>query len=162
MKPQHVLIVSDTHSKDIVYYQVVKKEAPLTMVVHAVDAEGQDDRLAAICRVPFYCVRGNNDFFSDLPSDLEFYIGDVKTFLTHGHHYYCSFTEADMIDEARRRSCKILIYGHTHRPTAHFTDGILVLNPGSLTYPRQYDHRPSYILLDIDEHGTPSAEIRYV
>ena len=88
MKPQHVLIVSDTHSKDIVYYQVVKKEAPLTMVVHAGDAEGQDDRLAAICRVPFYCVRGNNDFFSDLPSDLEFYIGDVKTFLTHGHHYY--------------------------------------------------------------------------
>ena len=144
MKPQHVLIVSDTHSKDIVYYQVVKKEAPLTMVVHAGDAEGQDDRLAAICRVPFYCVRGNNDFFSDLPSDLEFYIGDVKTFLTHGHHYYCSFTEADMIDEA------------------HFTDGILVLNPGSLTYPRQYDHRPSYILLDIDENGTPSAEIRYV
>ena len=45
MKPQHVLIVSDTHSKDIVYYQVVKKEAPLTMVVHAGDAEGQDDRL---------------------------------------------------------------------------------------------------------------------
>lgn len=50
------------------------------------------------------------------------------------------------------------MYGHTHRPFYEVDkkDGdkdLIVLNPGSLSYPRQDGHRPSYMLMDIDRDG---------
>ena len=33
------------------------------------------------------------------------------------------------------------MYGHTHMPVIENEDGILVINPGSLTYPRQRGRR---------------------
>ncbi|OUP01231.1 YfcE family phosphodiesterase, partial [Drancourtella sp. An210] len=37
-----------------------------------------------------------------------------------------------------------------------------VMNPGSLTYPRQEGRLPSYIILEIDENGKISGEIKYI
>ena len=41
-------------------------------------------------------------------------------------------------------------------------DGILVINPGSLTYPRQRGRRPSYAVMQIEEGKDPQVEIRYL
>ena len=65
--------------------------------------------------------------------------------------------------EAERRGCQIAIYGHTHYPEIHRTEsGLLVMNPGSLAYPRQQGYQPSYIVLTINEKDELSAEIRYL
>ena len=47
----------------------------------------------------------------------------------------------------------MVIYGHTHRPVIAKENGIMVLNPGSLTYPRQEGRRYTYIIMEIDENG---------
>ncbi len=52
--------------------------------------------------------------------------------------------------------------GHTHRPFYENINGIIVLNPGSLSYPRQEGHKPSYIIMNIDESGKIDVEIKYI
>ena len=43
------------------------------------------------------------------------------------------------------------MYGHTHTPVVEEENGILVINPGSLTFPRQQGRRPSYAVMEIEE-----------
>ena len=47
-------------------------------------------------------------------------------------------------------------------PVIENEDGILVINPGSLTYPRQRGRRPSYAVMQIEEGKDPQVEIRSV
>ena len=56
-----------------------------------------------------------------------------------------------LVENAQAKGCKIAMYGHTHMPLIENEDGILVINPGSLTYPRQRGRRPSYAVMQIEE-----------
>lgn len=157
-----ILIISDTHRRDDIFFRVMEKERPVNMLIHAGDVEGSEDFYEAMGECEFHCVAGNNDFFSMLPMEEEFYIGTNKVFLTHGHQYRISVNEDLILDEAKSRGANILIYGHTHRPVADWRGGILVMNPGSLTYPRQEGRRPSYIILEVAKSGNMRPFIKYL
>src|SRR5699024_11736548 len=51
--------------------------------------------------------------------------------------------------EARARGADIVIFGHTHKPCLKFEKDMIIMNPGSLTYPRQENRLPSYIVLEM-------------
>ena len=51
------------------------------------------------------------------------------------------------------RGKDIVMFGHTHKPYLDTEDGITILNPGSLSYPRQEGRRSSYMIMTIDEAG---------
>ena len=157
-----VLIISDTHRRDHLFPRILDAEAPIDMLVHAGDLEGSEFYYEAMTDAEFHCVAGNNDLFSDVPDEDEFMIGPLKAFLVHGHQYRISMTDSLLIEKARSRGAQVLIYGHTHRPVAENRGGLLVLNPGSLTYPRPYGNPPSYIVLTVSPGGEGHAEIRYV
>ena len=53
------------------------------------------------------------------------------------------------------------MYGHTHRPYLEQGGKVTILNPGSLSYPRQEGHRPSYMIMELDKDGTPSYHTCY-
>lgn len=59
--------------------------------------------------------------------------------------------------EAKERGFDIVMFGHTHRPYFDIDKSgekeLITLNPGSLSYPRQEGHRPSYMLMKIDDNG---------
>jgi len=158
-----VLIISDTHRMDDRFLRVMEQEAPVDMIIHAGDAEGSEDYFEAIAGMPLLYVSGNNDYSSLAPRTLVFPIGSRKALLTHGHLYQVSRSTAMLEAEAEKRGCQIAIYGHTHYPEIHRTEsGLLVMNPGSLAYPRQQGYQPSYIILTINEKDELSAEIRYL
>lgn len=56
--------------------------------------------------------------------------GDRRLFLTHGHIY----NENNM---PKLRDKDVFIYGHTHIPKAEKMDNIFVINPGSITFPKE-------------------------
>ena len=41
-------------------------------------------------------------------------------------------------------------------------DGLWIINPGSLSYPRQDGHDPTYIIMNVDEGGEPSFELKKI
>lgn len=156
-----VLIVSDTHRKNDTYLNIVELHKP-DMVIHCGDAEGAEYLLTEAADCPVHIVLGNNDFFSELPRELELEVGGYKMWVTHGHNYYVSMGNETLKREAVARGVDIVCYGHTHRPVVDYDDGIIAVNPGSLSYPRQENHRPSYIIMETDPKKQVHFTIAYL
>lgn len=150
-----ILIVSDTHRKDDRLQHVIAKEAPLDMLIHLGDGEGSEHYIGQWvnedCQLEM--VMGNNDFFSSLDREIELELGSHRALLTHGHYYNVSLSVEMLRREALDRGCDIAMYGHTHRPFLEIRDNITILNPGSLSYPRQEGRQPSYMIMRIDKEG---------
>ncbi|NLM12154.1 MAG: phosphodiesterase [Epulopiscium sp.] len=70
-----------------------------------------------------------------------FYNGK-RLFLTHGHVY----NEANL---PKLSSGDVLIYGHTHIPKAEKSGDIFIINPGSISLPKE-NHPNSYGTLEDD------------
>lgn len=157
-----VLIVSDTHKRNDNFFKVLAQVGPVDMVIHCGDIEGSEYTIEAAADCPVEMVAGNNDFFSELPMEREFEIGKYKVMVTHGHHYYVSMGNERLKQEAKSRGIDIVFYGHTHRPDIDLEDDVMVINPGSISYPRQDGRCPSYVLMDIDRYGEAHFTLRYL
>ena len=158
-----VLIVSDTHRRDENLWAVIRKEQPFDMMLHMGDSEGSEqcfcDWVCSECG-EIHTVRGNNDFFSRTPKDEEIEICGHKVFMTHGHLYGVSMGTEMLEDEARDRGVDMVMYGHTHKPHLEWcADGLLVLNPGSLSYPRQNGRMSTYAVMNLDAEGHVDVQI---
>ncbi|MCD8119034.1 MAG: metallophosphoesterase [Lachnospiraceae bacterium] len=146
----HILVISDTHRKDVYMREVISRVGKVDMVFHLGDIEGSDQLLMSLCECPVIIVRGNNDFFSVQERDRVMALGNHRILLTHGHNYGVSFTTVRLAEEAIARNCDIALYGHTHVPSLTEEKGVTLFNPGSLGYPRQVPRKPTYGLIEID------------
>lgn len=158
-----ILIVSDTHRKTDLLEEIFIDEGPFDMLIHCGDIEGDEDRIYYMTGAECACVMvpGNNDYLSMLPRERAMNIAGKNVWITHGHRYYVSMDTAIIRDEAASRGIHIVMFGHTHKPLVDYSNGIYLINPGSLTYPRQNGRRPSYIIMNIEEGGEPKFEICY-
>lgn len=157
-----ILIISDTHGRIENLKMVLWQEKPLDLLIHLGDIEGDEKRIEMLADCPVKAVAGNNDFFSNLPGEREIRIGKYKVLLTHGHYYYVNAGIRYIKGAALDRGIDIAMFGHTHRPILEQDKGVTVLNPGSLSYPRQERRRPSYIVMELDENGEASFMIKYI
>ena len=159
-----VLIVSDTHRKDDSLYKIITESGPFDMLIHLGDSEGSEEKITGWagenCQV--HMVLGNNDFFSDPDREKEITIGKYRILLTHGHYYNVSLGVERLELEARERNLDIVMYGHTHRPFYEVHNGVIVLNPGSLSYPRQEGRKPSYMIMEVDETGEAHFTLNFL
>lgn len=99
--------------------------------------------------LPFVSVKGNNDYNLDLPDYRVIKIDDENSiFMIHGHQLYCD--EDDLINEAKKHNCNIILYGHTHTFEDISKNGYRLINPGSCMYNRDRSE-PSYAIITIDK-----------
>lgn len=157
-----ILIVSDTHRRDGNLTEVLEMEKPFDCLIHLGDAEGSEDYIQELAECPVHIVCGNNDFFCDLPKEEEFMLGNYKVLITHGHYYYVSLDTQELRTQAEVRGVDIAMFGHTHRPLIEKSGGVMLINPGSLSYPRQAGRKPSYIVMEIDENGQADFTVHYL
>lgn len=157
-----ILIVSDTHRKNENFIKVLEKESLVDEVIHCGDIEGSEYFFSRSAGCPVKMVMGNNDFFSDLPRELQIRVGKYNALVTHGHNYRVSMGYEMIKREALARGMNMVICGHTHKPVVDFSDEVAVLNPGSLSYPRQEGRRPSYILMEVSDSGEVQCFLKYL
>lgn len=161
-----ILIVSDTHRRDGNLKTVIEKTAPFDMMIHLGDTEGSEEYFKEWVNndnCVIHVVRGNNDFFSMSEREKEISIGRYRALLTHGHMYGVSLGTEGIKDEARSRKVNIAMFGHTHKPCLEYCpDGLVVLNPGSLSYPRQDGRKPSYMIMELDRAGEAHFTVCYL
>ena len=132
------LIVSDTHGRMYNLEEAMEREE-FDGMIHCGDVEGMDDLIKSKVN-----------------------IDDYRAFITHGHNYGVSLGLEGIYAEALSRGVDIVLFGHTHRPVAEKRGNLWIVNPGSLTYPRQMGRKPSYAMLTINEEHELSVEIKYL
>ena len=157
-----ILIVSDTHGHEKNLETVIEKTGPVDLFIHLGDIEGHEDYIEALAGCPVHMVSGNNDFFSELPREEELQLGRYRVLITHGHYYGVSVGTSRLKEEAASRNIDIVMYAHTHRPEIDREEEVTVVNPGSLSYPRQWGRKPSYLIMELDKEGEAHYTINYL
>lgn len=157
-----VLVISDTHGRHENLKKIWKREHDIDKVIHLGDIEGGEAYVQELVGCKVEMVAGNNDFFSDLEREKELKIGKYKVLITHGHYYYVAMEIEDLRKEALGRGMDVVMFGHTHKPFLDCSKGIVMLNPGSVSYPRQDGHVPSYALMELDGKGEAHFQIKYL
>lgn len=159
---QRIMIVSDTHRRNGNLSEALYNEGDIDMLIHLGDVEGEEDIISGMAGCQCIFIAGNNDFFSGLDREKEIEIAGKKIWLTHGHNYYVSLDLKVIKEEAIARGMDIVMFGHTHRPVIEVEDNITLINPGSISYPRQADGIPTYIMLEIDDNNEFSFMLKNV
>ena len=132
------------------------------MLIHLGDAEGCEDYIEVLAECPVEVVAGNNDFYTNLPRERELMIGKYRVLLTHGHYYYVNGGLTHIKRAIDERNLDIVMFGHTHRPVLEQYGDAIILNPGSVSYPRQEGKQPSYIIMNLDEAGEAHFSLEYL
>jgi putative phosphoesterase len=100
--------------------------------------------------------------------DIEFNqiidIEDARIFMTHGH-YFSSFTEyvsnKKLVAFGKEHNVDLILHGHTHVKKDDVLDGIRILNPGSLSDPRD-GVKGSYITFEVDGNEINNVEFHFI
>lgn len=124
MKSFNVGVISDTHG-------LLRPEAFSALqgsdaIIHAGDVGERTilDQLKGIA--PTYAVRGNVDterWCESLPRTEVVQLQNISVYVLH------NLRDLDLNPKAA--GFQIVISGHTHKPDAHWDDGVLYINPGS-------------------------------
>ncbi len=150
---KRIVIFSDTHGNIHPCLRVMPGLGDISMVIHLGDTVTDCVELQGFYpHIPFVSVKGNNDWFSPIPTVTETELDGVKILCTHGH----LMTQTEMLSEAKKSGCSFVLFGHTHRSLLTETDGVTFLNPGSISRPR--DGRGSYGIIEI-ENGIAKGAI---
>jgi putative phosphoesterase len=156
-----IVVVSDTHRNFRRLENVVLSQPEADLFIHLGDGEDEAEAVSEIYpHKQFIILSGNCDFGSVRPDRGETVIAEKRIFYTHGHAFRVKFGLRRLTDEARRRHADVLLFGHTHVPMSTYADGLHILNPGSLGYPRI--SLPSYGTVDITEAGIVTNIVKVV
>jgi len=161
-----ILIMSDSHGRnenvELAIAQVREEIGEFQMLVHLGDV-GDARELESLAGVPCYIVRGNTDYDAKLLNANMIEAGGHRIFATHGHLYQVDMRLDLLRFAALENDCDIAMYGHTHVPyLEEDPDDVTILNPGSISKPRQADHRYTYMVMEIDDEDEVTYELRYV
>lgn len=142
-----LIIVSDSHGSKKALDEIYEKNYKADIFLHLGDYELPDYML-----FPFTAVRGNCDYSSLNPLYKDIEINKIKIHLEHGNNPRLLF---DFNNYIISLNTNIFLFGHTHTKLVSKINNTLLLNPGSLTKPRD-SLKGSYIELDIDNDSNIS------
>ena len=141
-----IVVFSDTHRQIKDAIKVLENLIDVDMVIHLGDCVADAIEIRrAFKDIPVYFVSGNNDIFSDYPESEIVSAEKIRIFCTHGHNYNTD----RLVSIAKDKGCRIVLRGHTHISEDTVIDGIRIINPGSISRPR--DGQKSYAVIEIEE-----------
>ncbi|MDY7019223.1 MAG: metallophosphoesterase family protein [Chloroflexota bacterium] len=161
-------LISDTHISqegETLPPQIREVFAGVDLILHGGDIYLLSvlDEMEALA--PVMAVRGNGDIW--LPPDprlrdnIVLILEGIRLGLTHGLDYpepSWRTLEAAMQYEFGGK-VDILVFGDSHVALMEIYKGVLLINPGSPTFPRQIKELGSVALLEINSTGEAKAQI---
>ena len=153
---RRIIVMSDSHGKTKAFENICKIHPEAERYVFLGDGAGDYEYIQSHHEDwAMIGVSGNCDRFTNLQEVQELVVGEWRFLLAHGHKFAIKATYQYILDEARKRNCNAVLYGHTHSAYCDKIDGIWVLNPGAIM-----DYRgPRYAVLDLDDGGVFLANI---
>ena len=137
---------SDTHRDINNCIRILDNLINVDMIIHLGDHTTDAESLSYLYPdIEIVKVRGNNDFDFSTPVETVVTVDGVRIFCCHGHMY----KQETLFKLAKDESCQIILRGHTHRSEKTCSDGITLINPGSISRPR--DAHCSYGIIEIED-----------
>ena len=183
-----ILVVSDSHGRDENVFKAMEQAGEFDNFIHLGDVGTGYREMQKRAGGRGYIVRGNCDYDYELQTDVRPYFGPHKIFATHGHMQGVSGGLNMLRYTALSRGCNMAMYGHTHVPVISAPeldaplvagaklkagedtllkyegslteDDVIIINPGSVSLPRQEGNLRTYALLELGEDGSVKCEIK--
>lgn len=140
-----IFIVSDTHGDLSRAAEALRQEEPVDYIFHLGDNVRDAAHLTGTGLV--ISVLGNCDFGGASLSE-RISIGGKSLLLTHGHSQGVKYGLNRLAYFAQEREADAVFFGHTHIPVIEYYNGILLMNPGSISLPRS--GKPTYGIVEIE------------
>ncbi|MFS0780674.1 metallophosphoesterase family protein [Bacillus sp. 1P06AnD] len=144
-----ILIVSDSHGQtDILHKLKARYASEMAAMIHCGDSElnNGDEAIEG-----FTYVRGNCDYDSAFPNERTEEIGGYRFFITHGHLYNIKMNLQSITYKAEEAEAQFVCFGHSHHAgSMQGDDGLIYINPGSISLPRGRKEK-SFAILEIED-----------
>lgn len=141
-----VLVFSDSHGNTKYMTKAIDFFTDIDTIIHLGDYSDDIDKIKKqYSDKKFVQVAGNNDF-TNIEDEKIVTINGYKVFLTHGHLYDAYWGIDKLFYKSKEIGSDVCLYGHTHTPLAYFEDDVLILNPGSISFPRGFSHTTTLII----------------
>lgn len=159
-------MMSDTHGSLTAFEKAMEYLHDIDLLIHAGDVlyhgprnplpEGYNpaklaERLHGLT-TPYVLVKGNVDADVDdwvLPYPLPPYAlvqnGHLRMVVYHGFQHH---SHEEMVAFGQRFQARVLIHGHTHQPVLTESNGVILVNPGSVALPKQDSKEPTFAWMD--------------
>jgi len=147
----NIAIISDTHDDVSMVKHVLEREN-VDYVIHLGDNYEDVSRiLTEYPDLKLFYIRGNHDDELVTPAEALFEICGLKIYATHGHLFDSKTDHSGMIERGKSFGVDIVLFGHSHIQKVFEKDGMIVINPGSLSESRDKNIAGSYVVLQILE-----------
>ena len=151
-----ILVIGDTHGKLNKVSDIMPKLTGLDLIIHTGDYQRDGELLQELYHLPVVSVPGNCD---GSYSQNDFEIVETEwgnIFVAHGHAHHVGYKLDTLMYAALEQNCKAAVFGHTHCNFVNEIDGFHLLNPGSLTQPRDGSGGSYGIIRTSDDSFTAS------
>lgn len=146
-----IIVLSDTHRQRMGFIgEMIELEKP-GLVLHLGDNVEDGEDIFRSFGIKTLIVRGNGDLDFDYPYDRIVNIEGKRIFMTHGHKYNVKKDFMNLYNKGVDVEADIVLYGHTHVPVNTEENGIIIMNPGSPSMPRQRQRIKTIGLIEINE-----------
>ncbi len=142
-----IVIVSDSHGMEKELIDIKRRHKQDTeLFIHCGDSElaYQSEEMDT-----YYKVRGNCDFDTNYPKEVNITVDNMHFFITHGHLYNVKMNLMPISYRSDEVGANIVCLRHSHVAGGELQGGKVFINPGSIQQPRGgiVGRTPTYVKL---------------
>lgn len=153
-------VVADSHGNLYSLDKTLSLMGALDMIIHLGDYYKDIIKINQKYNKQIEYVTGNNDYSGVPVNEKIITAAGKRIFMTHGHKYGVYYDLSRLNFKAQEENADVVLYGHTHMQNREDYNGIVFLNPGSTSLPR--DNNPGGLVLNIENGEIEFNFIRLV
>lgn len=153
-----IAVISDSHYNENSIKLIEKYLKDIDILLHCGDGAPDTNSIKNFFNGEIYAVRGNCDITLEYPLERIIEIKDKKIYITHGHMYNVKSEYNTIFYKGKEVNADIVLFGHTHKAIVSNYDNLIIMNPGSITFPYGKDKKTMGII-DIIDSGKIEAKI---
>lgn len=135
----YIIVTSDTHGeldKFINSYNHIKDNlVNPDMIIHLGDYARDAQDLTRILNTDIISIKGNCDGGYGTHAHMVLPTEGGNLYLSHGHQENVKMTYQSIYYRAQEQGCCAALFGHTHRAIFQEAGSVMLLNPGSISFP---------------------------
>lgn len=148
-----IIVFSDSHGSFQNLQKVVLANQDANLFLHLGDCIDEFEDIKSVYNNYVYeNISGNCDY-EDFSIAYKIILAKKKRILiTHGHNFCVNYGLDNIMDLMVTQNIDLALFGHTHVPLIKNWNGKFIINPGSISFPRQPSCEKTYAEIIIKDN----------